>query len=149
CGSVPRRDPTAGEEPDRARAGSPWYGMDRLDDRDALGGLVCGVLLQYLVPNARGSGIPEVKATFAQRGQELRIRDSLGKFGVGALQIGTGASLGREGPTVQICAGIASLFGRLARVSPGNLRRLLPVGAAAGVAAAFNAPIAAVTFTIE
>lgn len=114
-----------------------------------LGGLVCGMLLQHLVPGARGSGIPEVKAKFAQRGRELRIRDSLGKFGVGALQIGTGASLGREGPTVHICAGIASLFGRLARVTPRNMRRLLPVGAAAGVAAAFNAPIAAVTFTIE
>lgn len=114
-----------------------------------LGGLICGVLLQYLVPRARGSGIPDVKATFAQRGRELRARDSLGKFAVGALQIGSGASLGREGPTVQICAGIASSFGRLARVSHGNLRRLLPVGAAAGVAAAFNAPIAAVTFAIE
>jgi CIC family chloride channel protein len=113
-----------------------------------LGGLVCGVLLQY-VPSVRGSGIPEVKATFAQRRRELRMRDSLGKFGVGALQIGMGASLGREGPTMHICAGIASFFGRLARVPPRNLRRLLPVGAAAGVAAAFNAPIAAVTFTIE
>jgi len=115
----------------------------------ALGGLVCGVLLQYLVPRARGSGIPEVKATFAQRGRELRLTDALGKFGVGALQIGSGASLGREGPTVHICASIASRFGRLAGLTPRNIRRLLPVGAAAGIAAAFNAPIAAVTFTIE
>jgi chloride channel protein, CIC family len=113
------------------------------------GGLVAGALLTYIVPEARGSGIPQVKATFAMRGRRLRFRDSVGKFVVGTLQIGSGASLGREGPTVQICAGIASLLGRVTRVSPRSLRRLLPVGAAAGIAAAFNAPIAAVTFTIE
>jgi CIC family chloride channel protein len=115
----------------------------------ALGGLVSGIFLQYVVPGARGSGIPQVKAVYAGRGGHLRSRDTVGKFLLGALQIGTGSSLGREGPTVQICAGIASRVGRLVRVSPQNLRRLLPVGAAAGIAAAFNAPIAAVTFTIE
>jgi chloride channel protein, CIC family len=114
-----------------------------------LGGLASGALLQYVVPNARGSGIPQVKVAYAGRSGPLRVRDSIGKFFVSALQIGTGSSLGREGPTVQICAGIASRVGRLAGVSPQNVRRLLPVGAAAGIAAAFNAPIAAVTFTIE
>jgi CIC family chloride channel protein len=114
-----------------------------------LGALICGALLQYVVPNARGSGIPQVKVAFATGGGRLRLRDSVGKFLIGALQIGSGSSLGREGPTVQICAGIASRLGRLAGVSPKSLRRLLPVGAAAGIAAAFNAPIAAVTFTIE
>jgi chloride channel protein, CIC family len=114
-----------------------------------VGAMTCGALLAYVVPEARGSGIPQVKAAFALRERRLRFRDSIGKFIVGALQIGAGASLGREGPTVQICAGIATLFGRVAGVSPRSLRRLLPVGAAAGIAAAFNAPIAAVTFTIE
>jgi CIC family chloride channel protein len=113
-----------------------------------LGALVCGVILHYVVPNARGSGIPQVKVAFATHGR-IRARDAVGKFVIGALQIGTGSSLGREGPTVQLCAGIANLFGRVAGVSPKSARRLLPVGAAAGVAAAFNAPIAAVTFTIE
>ena len=114
-----------------------------------LGGLVSGVLLYYLVPNARGSGIPQVKSAYEGRSGPLRLRDSVGKFFISALQIGTGSSLGREGPTVQICAGIASWVGRLSGISPANVRRLLPVGAAAGIAAAFNAPIAAVTFTIE
>jgi CIC family chloride channel protein len=114
-----------------------------------VGGMICGALLEYVVPEARGSGIPQVKATFAMRGRRLRLRDSIGKFLIGSLQIGSGASLGREGPTVQICAGIASALGRVAGVSPRSLRRLLPVGAAAGIAAAFNAPLAAVTFTIE
>lgn len=113
-----------------------------------IGAMVCGVFLQYFVPNARGSGVPQVKVAFATQGR-IRARDAIGKFVIGALQIGSGSSLGREGPTVQVCAGIAHLFGRLARVSPKSLRRLVPVGAAAGVAAAFNAPIAAVTFTIE
>jgi len=114
-----------------------------------LGGAAAGFLLQFVVPDARGSGIPQVKVAYAGRGPPLRMRDSVGKFFVAALQIGTGSSLGREGPTVQIAAGLASRIGRLARLSPDEVRRLLPVGAAAGIAAAFNAPIAAVTFTIE
>ena len=115
-----------------------------------LGGLLSGVLLQYVVPDARGSGIPQVKVAYAVKGGKLSfIHSTVGKFLVGTMQIGSGASLGREGPTVQICAGIASFLGRAAALSKDNLRRLLPVGVAAGIAAAFNAPIAAVTFTVE
>lgn len=114
-----------------------------------LGGLACGALLEYVVPRARGSGIPQVKQAFASTNPLVPLRDALGKFLVGSLQLGSGASLGREGPTVQICAGIASSLGRAASVSAKTQRRLLPVGVAAGIAAAFNAPIAAVTFTIE
>ncbi len=130
-----------------AAPGNSWMGWTIVTP--TIGGMICGALLQYVVPNARGSGIPQVKAVFALREGRLRFRDAAGKFIVGSLQIGSGASLGREGPTVQICAGIASLLGRLAGVSPKSLKRLIPVGAAAGIAAAFNAPIAAVTFTIE
>jgi CIC family chloride channel protein len=115
----------------------------------ALGGLVSGILLRYVVPGARGSGIPQVKVAYATRGGAVKLRDAVGKFFLGALQIGSGGSLGREGPTVQICAGVASALGRVGRISPQNRHRLIPVGAAAGIAAAFNAPIAAVTFTIE
>jgi CIC family chloride channel protein len=114
-----------------------------------LGGLVSGALLYYVVPDARGSGIPQVKVAYVVKGGRMPIRVAIGKFVIGVIQIGTGASLGREGPTVQICASIASSLGQLAALSRENLRRLLPVGAAAGIAAAFNAPIAAVTFTIE
>ncbi len=115
----------------------------------AVGGAIAGVLLQYVVPSARGSGIPQVKTAYALDTSGTRLRDAVGKFGVCVLQLGSGASLGREGPTVQICAGVATSIGRWLALSPANLRRLIPVGAAAGVAAAFNAPIAAVTFTIE
>jgi CIC family chloride channel protein len=115
----------------------------------ALGGLGAGFLLKYVFPNARGSGVPQVKVAYASREGVVRLRDAIGKLFVASLQIGSGASLGREGPTVQICSGIASALGRFGRLSARNRRRLIPVGAAAGIAAAFNAPIAAVTFTIE
>jgi CIC family chloride channel protein len=114
-----------------------------------LGGLLGGALLEYVAPNARGSGIPQVKVAYAVKGGRLRLRDAVGKFLISVLQIGSGASLGREGPTVYICAALSSSTGRASALSRKNLRRLLPVGAAAGIAAAFNAPIAAVTFTIE
>src|SRR5215475_6108732 len=113
------------------------------------GGLLCGVLLTYVAPGARGSGIPQVKVAYEIKGGQLPFRDAVGKFIISALQIGSGASLGREGPTVHICAGLTSYLGRTSAISQRNLKRLLPVGAAAGIAAAFNAPIAAVTFTIE
>ena len=114
----------------------------------SLGALASGVML-YFVPGARGSGVPQVKVAYASKAMKLRLRDSVGKFVIGALQIGSGSSLGREGPTVQICSGVAKGMGKLVGISAQNLKLLLPVGAAAGIAAAFNAPIAAVTFTIE
>ena len=113
-----------------------------------IGAFLSGVLLYY-VPGARGSGVPQVKVAYASKAMKLRVRDSIGKFFIGVLQIGTGSSMGREGPTVQICSGVAKGIGKLGGVSAQNLKLLLPVGSAAGIAAAFNAPIAAVTFTIE
>ena len=115
----------------------------------AMGGLLAGLALTYAFPAARGSGIPQVKAAYAVQTERLRLRDGAAKFIITSLQIGSGASLGREGPTVHMCAALASALGRWFALSPRSVRRLLPVGAAAGVAAAFNAPIAAVTFTVE
>jgi len=90
-----------------------------------------------------------VKQAYASEGGRIRLRDAVGKFVIATLQIGSGGSLGREGPTVHICAGAASALARLVSLPPRYMRRLTPVGVAAGIAAAFNAPIAAVTFTIE
>lgn len=129
-------------------AAGPWWIVLGLVV-PVVGGLVSGALLTYVFPNSRGSGIPQVKVAYSIEGGQLPLRQGIGKFVVSTLQIGTGASLGREGPTVQICAAIASTIGRAARLSEDSLRRMLPVGAAAGIAAAFNAPIAAVTFTVE
>jgi chloride channel protein, CIC family len=115
----------------------------------ALGGLVVGLALHYWVPGAVGSGVPQVKVAYALHSGHVPFRDAVGKFVLGIIQIGSGGSLGREGPTVQICAGISSLLARLSNLSRHSQRRMASVGVAAGIAAAFNAPIAAVTFTLE
>jgi CIC family chloride channel protein len=114
-----------------------------------LGGLVVGLGLTYWAPAAAGSGIPQVKVAYVLRYGLVSVRETIGKFVLCAVQIGSGASLGLEGPTVQICAGVSSLLAGAARLSPQNRRRMTSVGMAAGIAAAFNAPIAAITFTIE
>jgi CIC family chloride channel protein len=114
-----------------------------------VGGLVAGVGLTYFAPAAAGSGIPQVKVAYTLRYGMVTIRETIGKFFICALQIGSGASLGLEGPTVQVCAGVSSMLARLARLGPKNSRRMASVGMAAGIASAFNAPIAAVTFTLE
>ena len=134
---------------DRALSAHGWWQVPAIVILPVVGALICGLLLHYVVPNARGSGIPQVKVAYAIKGGRVRLRDAIGKFFISALQIGSGSSLGREGPTVYICAGIATSLGRLFALSPQNTRRLVPVGSAAGIAAAFNAPIAAVTFTTE
>ena len=115
----------------------------------ALGGLICGLGLYFLVPAAAGSGIPQVKVAFARRSGFIAARDTIGKFVLCTMQIGSGGSLGVEGPTVHICAGVSNLLARAARLNDENRRRMASVGMAAGIAAAFNAPIAAVTFTLE
>jgi len=115
----------------------------------ALGGLVAGIGLVLWAPAAAGSGIPQVKVAFSLRYGLISLKETIGKFVLCAFQIGSGASLGLEGPTVQICAGVTSLLSRAARLSPQYQRRMTSVGMAAGIAAAFNAPIAAVTFTLE
>lgn len=115
----------------------------------AVGGLICGLGLYYIAPAAAGSGIPQVKVAFTLRSGYISIKETLAKFALCALQIGSGASLGVEGPTVHICAGVSNMLARAARLSPEYRRRMASVGMAAGIAAAFNAPIASVTFTLE
>jgi CIC family chloride channel protein len=126
-----------------------WWRTPLLFLIPALGGLVAGAGLYFYAPEARGSGIPQVKTAFYLEGGRIPARVIPGKMFLAAFNIGTGASLGREGPTVQICASIASLLGRVFAISKRNRQSLVPVGAAAGLAAAFNTPIAAVTFTLE
>jgi CIC family chloride channel protein len=115
----------------------------------ALGGLAAGLGLRYWVPAAAGSGIPQVKVAYADRSGRISLKETAGKFVLCVIQLGTGGSLGVEGPTVFICSGVSSLLARAARLNPRDCRRMTSVGMAAGIAAAFNAPIAAVTFTLE
>src|SRR3954468_4697176 len=102
---------------DRAMSasGSSWIWWTMLTP--TIGGLLSGALLQYVVPGARGSGIPQVKVAYAIKGGRVPFRDAVGKFFIGVIQIGSGASLGREGPTVHICAGVASALGKVAALS--------------------------------
>jgi CIC family chloride channel protein len=115
----------------------------------AAGALLAGICLYYWVPEARGSGIPQTKTAYFVRSGVIPLKVTVGKFFLSALSIGTGGSIGREGPTVHICAGLASFIGRTISLTRDQTKALLPVGAAAGLAAAFNTPIAAVTFTLE
>ncbi|MEO7274277.1 MAG: chloride channel protein [Vicinamibacterales bacterium] len=111
--------------------------------------LVTGFLLVKVFPDARGSGVPQTKAAVHLHGGEIAARVPIGKFLTGVLCISSGHSMGREGPSVQIGAGIASTIGRWLRLPPERLRDLVPVGAAGALAAAFNTPVAAVLFTLE
>ena len=134
---------------DRATSapGHSWIWLTILTP--AIGGLIAGLGLYYWVPAAAGSGIPQVKVAYTRRDGQISFKETIGKFVLCALQLGSGASLGLEGPTVQICSGVSSMIARAARLSPSNSKRMASVGMAAGIAAAFNAPIAAVTFTLE
>src|ERR1700761_5322255 len=84
----------------------------------ALGGLVVGLGLTYWAPAAAGSGIPQVKVAFTLRSGRVSIRETIGKFVLCAFQIGSGASLGLEGPTVQICAGVSNLLAPAPQLKP-------------------------------
>jgi chloride channel protein, CIC family len=133
----------------RAAAIDHWWRIPLVIIIPTAGGLIAGAGLYFFAPEAQGSGIPQVKTSFYLNGGRIPVRVIPAKMLLAALNIGTGASLGREGPTVQICAAIASLSGRVFAISRRRLQSLIPIGAAAGLAAAFNTPIAAVTFTLE
>jgi CIC family chloride channel protein len=114
-----------------------------------LAGLVIAVLVIHVFPHARGSGVNQTKAALYIYNGYIPFRTAVGKFITAALAIGSGHSLGPEDPSLQIGACIASVLGRLMRLSRDRMRLIAPVGAAAGLAAAFNAPISAVLFVIE
>lgn len=115
----------------------------------SLAGLVIAVLVIHLFPGARGSGVNQTKAALYIFNGYIPLRTAVGKFITAALAIGSGHSLGPEDPSLQIGASLASAMGRWMRLSRDRMRILAPVGAAAGLAAAFNAPISAVLFVIE
>jgi CIC family chloride channel protein len=113
------------------------------------GSLVSGVLLYRYFPDARGSGIPQTKfAIFIYNGY-ISLKTVIGKFVCCSISLASGVALGREGPSVQIGAGIASVLGRRFGLSTESVKSLVPAGCSAALAAAFNTPIAAVLFSLE
>jgi CIC family chloride channel protein len=113
------------------------------------GSLGVGYLLYKYFPNARGSGVPQTKAALYANNGVITLRTVLGKFFCTSATLASGIPLGREGPSVQVAAGIASVLGRHLGLRPERVKALLPVGAAAAIAAAFNTPLAAVVFSLE
>src|SRR6266436_4950359 len=113
------------------------------------GSAVMGYLLYRFFPDARGSGVPQTKAALYARGGRISLGTVFGKFFCTSATLASGIPLGREGPAVQVGAGIASVLGRKLGLRPEKVKALVPVGAAAAIAAAFNTPLAAVLFALE
>jgi CIC family chloride channel protein len=115
----------------------------------AVGGLLAGPIIAYFAREAKGHGVPEVMQAIAVQGGRIRPRVVLAKVVASALCIGSGGSAGREGPIVQVGAALGSSFGQWFHLSEARIRNLVACGAAAGIAATFNAPIAGVIFAME
>jgi len=125
--------------------GAPWRRLLF----PVVGSLGIGYLLYRYFPNARGSGVPQTKAALYAREGRITLRTVLGKFFCTSATLASGIPLGREGPSVQVGAGIASVLGRFLGLRTELVKKLIPVGAAAAIAAAFNTPLAAVLFALE
>ncbi|MGA2437004.1 MAG: chloride channel protein [Acidobacteriaceae bacterium] len=125
--------------------GAPWRRLMF----PVAGSLGIGYLLYRFFPNARGSGVPQTKAALFARDGRITLRTVLGKFFCTSATLASGIPLGREGPSVQVGAGIGSVLGRALGLSTEQVKNLIPVGAAAAIAAAFNTPLAAVVFALE
>lgn len=126
--------------------GVPWYWIVLTP---ALGGLVVGPIVYIFAKEARGHGVPEVMEAMILRGGRIRPRVVLAKVIASALTIGSGGSVGREGPMIQVGSAVGSVGGQWLGLTERRIRTLLAAGAAAGIAATFNAPIAGVLFAVE
>jgi CIC family chloride channel protein len=127
----------------------PWLGLAFFVLIPAVGGLVYGPLIYRYAREARGHGVPEVMIAVADNGGRIRPQVSLVKAVASALCIGTGGSVGREGPIVQIGSALASSLGQWVRMPENRLRILVACGAGGGIAATFNAPVTGVFFGVE
>ncbi|HXX19901.1 MAG TPA: chloride channel protein [Candidatus Acidoferrum sp.] len=114
-----------------------------------LGSIGMGYLLFRYFPDARGSGVPQTKAALYAREGVITGGTIFGKFFCTSATLASGIPLGREGPSVQVGAGIASILARRLGLRPRNVQALIPAGAAAAIAAAFNTPLAGVIFSLE
>ncbi|MEU2349124.1 chloride channel protein [Modestobacter sp. NPDC049651] len=123
----------------------PWFVLLT----PVVAGLLYGPLVQWGAREARGHGVPEVMLAVAQRGGRIKPRVAVVKALASALTIGGGGSVGREGPIVQIGSALGSTLGQWVRVPEDRLRVLVACGAAGGIAATFNAPLAGVVFALE
>ena len=127
----------------------PWLGPAFFVLIPVIGGLVYGPLIYRYAREARGHGVPEVMIAVADNGGRIRPQVSIVKAVASALCIGTGGSVGREGPIVQIGSAMASSLGQWVRMPENRLRIMVACGAAGGISATFNAPVTGVFFGVE
>jgi CIC family chloride channel protein len=127
-------------------AGLPWFWVVGVP---AVGGLIVGSITHWFAPEARGHGVPEVMEAVALKQGVIRPRVVVAKALASGVCIASGGSVGREGPIVQIGSAIGSSVGQFLRVGPRRMRTLVGCGAAAGIAATFNAPVAGALFAVE
>ncbi|MFG2794708.1 chloride channel protein [Streptomyces sp. NPDC048419] len=127
----------------------PWLGPYFVLLTPVIGGLLYGPLVNRFAKEARGHGAPEVMLAVAQRGGRISPKVAVVKTLASALCIGSGGSVGREGPIVQIGSALGSTLGRVTKVTEGRMKLLVACGAAGGIAATFNAPLAGVFFAME
>ncbi len=132
-----------------ASAHLAWLGVGFFLVIPVLGGLLYGPLIQRFAREARGHGVPEVMLAVAENGGRIRPQVTLTKALASAICIGTGGSVGREGPIVQIGSAFASTVGQQVRMSERNLRIIVACGAAGGIAGTFNAPLTGLFFGFE
>ena len=115
----------------------------------AFGGLIVGLVIQYYAREAKGHGVPEVMEAIALHNGIIRPRVVIAKLFSSALYIASGGSVGREGPVIQIGSAVGSTVGQFFKVNPKRMRVFVACGAASGIAAAFNAPVAGALFAVE
>jgi len=125
---------------------APWYVKILVP---GIGGLIVGPLIFFFAREAKGHGVPEVMQAILLKGGVIRPRVAIIKAIASSITIGTGGSVGREGPIVQIGASIGSSIGQFFKVSRNRMNTFVGCGAAAGIAAAFNAPVAGALFAVE
>ena len=125
------------------------FGPAQLVLLPAIGGLLVGLIVQRFAREAKGHGVPEVMTALALHGGRIRKRVVMVKVIASSLTIGFGGAAGREGPMVQIGSAIGSTIGQWTRLTSNNVRTLVTCGGAGGIAATFNAPIAAAIFSME
>ncbi len=125
---------------------NPWYVVLLAP---VVGGIIIGPIIYFFAPEAKGHGVPEVMQAILLKGGAIRARVAYIKAIASAISIGSGGSVGREGPIIQIGSSLGSIVGQFAKVPAKRLKTLVGCGAAAGIAAAFNAPIAGALFAVE
>ncbi len=127
----------------------PWLGGFFVVLAPAIGGLIYGPIIHRWAREARGHGVPEVMYAISKRGGRIPVKVAFVKALASAITIGSGGSVGREGPIVQIGSALGSSLARAVRLNESQVRLLVACGAAGGIAATFNAPIAGVFFAME